>query len=203
MWDGSRVSFPCKNNASQFVFGRDNNPEKRRLNYSSSLSGPPLWSSGYSSWLQVQKSGIDSRRYQIFWEVVGLERVPISLVSTVEELLETKSIGSILEMREYDRRDPSRWPRGNLYPQKLALTWPTSGGHSVGIVRSWTQATKNLVCPSMSMLQLYKHSQHFIKFYIVEFQVCWPLPFLRTNDWVFTWRRKYLLCDTPVSIVCK
>jgi hypothetical protein len=26
----------------------------------------PLWSSGQSSWLQIQTSGIDSRRYQIF-----------------------------------------------------------------------------------------------------------------------------------------
>jgi hypothetical protein len=30
---------------------------------------------------------------------------------------------------------------GPLYPQKLALTSPTSGGRSVGIVRSRTQAT--------------------------------------------------------------
>jgi hypothetical protein len=28
------------------------------------------------------------------------------------------------------------------YPQKLALTWPTSGGRSVGVVRSPTQATE-------------------------------------------------------------
>jgi hypothetical protein len=27
-----------------------------------------------------------------------------------------------LENRDYNRRDPSRWPRGTLYPQKLALT---------------------------------------------------------------------------------
>jgi hypothetical protein len=48
---------------------------------------PSLWSSGQSSWLQFQKSGFDSRRYQIFWEVVGLERGPLSLVSTIKELL--------------------------------------------------------------------------------------------------------------------
>jgi hypothetical protein len=45
-----------------------------------------------------------------------------------------------LESREYSRRDPSRWPRCTLYPQKLALTSTTSGGCSVGIVRSETQA---------------------------------------------------------------
>jgi hypothetical protein len=54
-------------------------------------SRPPLWSSGQSSWLQIQRSGFHSRRYQIFWEVVGLERVPLSLVNTSEELLGRKS----------------------------------------------------------------------------------------------------------------
>jgi hypothetical protein len=40
---------------------------------------------------------IDSRHYQIFWEVVGLERGPLSLVSTIEELLERISSGFALE----------------------------------------------------------------------------------------------------------
>jgi hypothetical protein len=31
--------------------------------------------------------GTIPRRYQIFWEVVGLKRGPLSLVSTIEELL--------------------------------------------------------------------------------------------------------------------
>jgi hypothetical protein len=38
--------------------------------------------------------GFDSRRYQIFWEVVVLERGPLSLMSITEELLEWKSSGS-------------------------------------------------------------------------------------------------------------
>jgi hypothetical protein len=78
---------------------------------------------------------------------VGLERGPLSLVSTIEELLGTKSSDSDLESREYGRRDPSRWPRGTLYPQKLALTSPISGGRSVGIVRSRTQATEFSLLP--------------------------------------------------------
>jgi hypothetical protein len=41
--------------------------------------------------------GFDSRRYQIFWEVVGLERGPLSLVRIIEELLKGKSSGSGLE----------------------------------------------------------------------------------------------------------
>jgi hypothetical protein len=65
---------------------------------------PPLWSSGQSSRLQIQRSGFDYRRYQIFWEVVGLERGPLSLLSTTEELRERKSSSSGLENRHYGRR---------------------------------------------------------------------------------------------------
>jgi hypothetical protein len=39
---------------------------------------------------------------------VGLERGPLSFVSTIEDLLERKSGGSGLENRYYGRRDPSR-----------------------------------------------------------------------------------------------
>jgi hypothetical protein len=93
-------------------------------------------------WQQIQRPGFDSQCYQIFREVGGLERGPLSLVSTIKELLERKSSGSGLEIREYGRRDPSRWPRDTLCPQTLALTSLTSGGRSVGIVRSWTQETE-------------------------------------------------------------
>jgi hypothetical protein len=70
-----------------------------------------------------------------FWDGRG----PLSLVSTTEELLDRNSSGSCLENREYGRRDPSRLPRGTLYPHKLAIASPTSGGRSIGIVRSRTQ----------------------------------------------------------------
>jgi hypothetical protein len=53
---------------------------------------PPLWSSGQRSWLQIQRSGFDSRRYQIFFgEVLGLERGPLSLVMIIEELFQGHS----------------------------------------------------------------------------------------------------------------
>jgi hypothetical protein len=73
---------------------------------------------------------------------VGLERGLLSLESTIEELLERKSRGSVLENREASRRDPSRRPRRTFYPQKSALTSPTSCGRSIGIGRSSTQATE-------------------------------------------------------------
>jgi hypothetical protein len=63
---------------------------------------PPLWSSGQSSWVQIQRSGFDSQCYQIFWEVVDLERSPLSFVSTSEELLGRRSSGFCLDNREYD-----------------------------------------------------------------------------------------------------
>jgi hypothetical protein len=59
---------------------------------------------------------------------VGLERGPLSLVSTIEELLGRNSSGSGLEIRKYGRRDPSLKPRGILYPKTLSA----SGGRSVG-----------------------------------------------------------------------
>jgi hypothetical protein len=65
---------------------------------------------------------------------VGLERCPLSLVRIIEELLEWKSSCSGQENRINGQGDPLRWPRDTLYPQKLALTSPTSGGRSLCIV---------------------------------------------------------------------
>jgi hypothetical protein len=134
---------------------------------------PPLWSSGQSSWLQIQRSVFDFRRYQIFWEVVGLERGPPSLVSTIEELLRRKSSGCGLENREYGCRYSSHWPCGTLY-----LTSPTSGGRSVGIVRSRTQATE---------------FSFYSQFYI-------PLKMSsRTSGWIaycLRWR------EEPIWVIC-
>jgi hypothetical protein len=45
----------------------------------------------------------------------------------------------------YASRDPLRWPRDTLCPQKSALTSLTSGGRSVIIVRSRTKAKELLL----------------------------------------------------------
>jgi hypothetical protein len=86
-------------------------------------SKPPLWSSGQSSWLQIQRSGFDSRHYQIFWEVVGLERGPLSLVSKTKELFGGKSSGSGLENRKYGRRDQQCWPSDNPLSAKVGTNF--------------------------------------------------------------------------------
>jgi hypothetical protein len=43
--------------------------------------------------------GFNSRLYQIFREVVGLERGPLNLISTTEKLLGRNSSGSVIESR--------------------------------------------------------------------------------------------------------
>jgi hypothetical protein len=60
------------------------------------LCGLVVRVSGYRS----RGPGFDSRPFQIFWEVGGLERGPLRLVKTIEELLEWKSSGSGLENRD-------------------------------------------------------------------------------------------------------
>jgi hypothetical protein len=46
-----------------------------------------MWSSGQSSWVQIQRSKLNSQRYQIFLVVVGLEQGLLGLKNTTEELL--------------------------------------------------------------------------------------------------------------------
>jgi hypothetical protein len=72
-------------------------------------------------------------------KVVGLERGPLSLVSTTEELLDRKVAAPVYKTentavgtRHADHVAPS-------IRKKLAITSPTCGGCSVGIVRSRTQ----------------------------------------------------------------
>jgi hypothetical protein len=72
-------------------------------------------------------------------KLVGLERGPLSLVCTTEELLDKKVAAPVQKtedtavgIRHADHVAPS-------IRKKLAITSPTSGGRSVGIVRSRTQ----------------------------------------------------------------
>jgi hypothetical protein len=58
------------------------------------LIRPPLLSSGQSSWLQIRRHGFDSQHYQKK-KVVGLERGPLSLVGTTEELLDRKVVAPV------------------------------------------------------------------------------------------------------------
>jgi hypothetical protein len=96
-----------------------------------------------SSRHRSRDTGFDSRRYQIFWEIVGLERGPLSLVRITDELLEWKNSGSGSRKFEINGRgDPLHWPRDTLSSQKMALNSPTCSGRSVGMVCLRTKATE-------------------------------------------------------------
>jgi hypothetical protein len=62
----------------------------RNLNKLTNQYWPPLRSSGQSYWLQIQRTGFDSRHYQIFWEVVYLERVHSAFWVQLRSFLEEK-----------------------------------------------------------------------------------------------------------------
>jgi hypothetical protein len=90
---------------------------------------PPLWSSGQSSWIQIQRSG------------VRFPGLPDFLRSSGSTQPHENNWGAISRSRKTEingRGDPMRWPPDTLYPQKLALTSTTSGGRSVAILRLWT-----------------------------------------------------------------
>jgi hypothetical protein len=70
------------------------------------------------------------------------ERGPLSLVITIEELLGRKSIGSGLEAENTTAGICLADNATHSIRKTLALTSPTSGGRSVGIVRSFIEATK-------------------------------------------------------------
>jgi hypothetical protein len=74
--------------------------------------------------------------------------------STIEELLGRKSSGSEQDNLDYSLKNPPHWPRGNPYPQQLAVTSLTSRGHSVGIVLSRTKATELVINLLLSIISL-------------------------------------------------
>ena len=108
---------------------------------------PPLLSSGQSFWLQIQRSRVRSPALPDFLSSSGsgtgsIQPREVKWGATWKK----KSSGS----RSRKQRLTAMGTRcadhvTSFYPQKLALTPPTGGGRSVGIVRVRTKATE-FVC---------------------------------------------------------
>jgi hypothetical protein len=83
-------------------------------------------------------------------------------------------LSSGLENRGYSRRDPSRWPRGTFYPQKLSITSPTSCSRTVGIVRLRAHATEFSFFFSFFILSSICRTKSFLSIFekIIRFQAC-------------------------------
>jgi hypothetical protein len=92
---------------------------------------------------QTSVPGKEHEPYRGVWTECSFQGTPQKAREVKSTFFFTKTNMTIagLENREYDHKDPSRWPRGTLCPQTFSLTSPTSGGRSVGIVHSRTQAT--------------------------------------------------------------
>ena len=101
----------------------------------------PLWSSGQSFWLQIQRSRIRFPALPDFLSSSGSgtgstqSREPREVNWGATWMNEKSSGSRSVGTRCADHVTP-------LYPQKLALTSPTGGGCSVGIVRVRTKATE-------------------------------------------------------------
>jgi hypothetical protein len=82
--------------------------------------------------------GFNSQNYPILWQAIGLEWDALSLVRITEELREWKSGGSCLGNWELRLWGAVGLTTQHNLPPKLAITSPTSGGRSLGIVRLLT-----------------------------------------------------------------
>ena len=71
--------------------------------------------------------GFDSRRYQIFWVVVALERGPLNLHSTswgqLRSYLNKKVAAPVQKTEINGRGDPLRWPRDTPLSAKVGTNF--------------------------------------------------------------------------------
>jgi hypothetical protein len=71
--------------------------------------------------------------------------------------LNEKVVAPVYKTEIHGRGNSLRSPRNTFYPQRLALTSPTSGGRSVGIVRLLTAATEFFFIMILDRCQHIRH----------------------------------------------
>jgi hypothetical protein len=108
--------------------------------------GPPLWSSGQSSWLQIQRSGFDSQRYQIFWEIVGLERVNSASWVQLRGYLKENVVASVFKTEITSVGHPPHWLRDTPLSAKVGTNVADKRRSLGRYVCSQTQATEFVFC---------------------------------------------------------
>jgi hypothetical protein len=101
-----------------------------------------------------------------------------------------------LENEINGRGNPLRWPRDTIYPQKLALTSPTNGGRSVGIVLLLTEATE--LCSYVVLTAKY-HQLWYTTGY-KHWRLCSWTKFLEENK-SLTFDYNYILIDLRSSVL--
>jgi hypothetical protein len=128
-WRPSIITFPLRHKHSKTVW---NIPVHVHIySFICTLFRPALWSSGQSSWLQIQRSGA----------LPDFLRNGGSGTGCTQPREDNRSYFKEKRLRSRKPKlttvgDSLRWPRDTLYPLKSALTSLTSGGRSVGIVRA-------------------------------------------------------------------
>jgi len=116
--------------------------------------GPPLWSSGQSFWLQIQRSQVRSPALPFLSSsgsgTGSTQPREVNWGATWIKKGAAPGLETAVGTRCADHVTP-------LYPQKLALTTPTGGGRSVGIVRVRTKATEFSLVLDEEVLDWWQH----------------------------------------------
>jgi hypothetical protein len=130
---------------------------------------PPLWSSGQSSWLQIQRSRV---RFPALPDFLRSSKSGTGSTRPCDCNCNCKwgAISRKWRLRSKKneinvRGDLLLWPHDTLYRLKLALTSPTNGSHAVDIVRLRAKTTEL----KKQKTKRYKENPWILPSYYIDF----------------------------------